>query len=100
MSRNIDKFIEELRLFNNENVRAIQNDLLLRPLTSSEDRSLVSDDVDDDNEISTGIVQMKLKGSSPEDNLAGASKDQEITTSVVPEIMESLSTDKSLIRWR
>uniref|UniRef100_A0A2S2PT22 Uncharacterized protein n=1 Tax=Schizaphis graminum TaxID=13262 RepID=A0A2S2PT22_SCHGA len=93
MSRNIDQFIEDLRSFNNKNVRAIQNDLLLPPLLSSGDRSLVSDD--DDNEIFMGIMQTELKSSSPKNYLAGANKDQSIKTPVVP-IMKSLSTDKSL----
>jgi hypothetical protein len=91
MSRNIEQSIEELRSFNNENVRAIQNDLPLRPLVSSGDRSKVSDD---DNAISTGIVQTE----SPEDDLIGTSKEEEIEMSDgIPEIVESLSTDdKSL----
>jgi hypothetical protein len=93
MSRNIEQFIEELRSFNNENIRAIHNNLLLRPLVSSGDRSQV---IDDYNAISTEIVQTE----SPEDDLISTCKEEDIEMSdSIPEIVESMSTDDKTLNY-
>jgi hypothetical protein len=91
-SRNIDQFIEELKVFNNDNIQGIKNDLLLHPLLSSGDHSLVSDD---DQELATGIVQTKVQNSSPEDELASSNKKQAIDTTIMPAKVEYLSPDDS-----
>jgi len=81
-SRNIDQLIEELKVFNNDSIQGIKNDLLLHLLLSSGDHSLVSDD---DQEIDTDVVQTELQNSLPEDELTGANKEQAIDTTIMPQ---------------